>query len=134
MITVETTVNTSMENAWDCWTNPVHIVKWYHASDDWYAPEAENQLKVDGKFRTKMAAMDGSAGFDFEGVYSNVVPFKEIDYSLADGRRVMIRFKKDENGVRITESFDPENENPMEMQRTGWQAILNNFRKYTESL
>ncbi len=132
MITVEVLVKAPMEKAWDCFTNPAHITKWYFASDDWHAPFAENDLKVGGKFKTTMSAKDGSAGFDFEGIYSEVKKHQLIAYGLADGRQVRVVFAVNGGEVIVTESFDPESENSHELQKGGWQAILDNFKKYTE--
>lgn len=132
VITIETTVNAPIEKVWDLWTKPEHITRWCQASDDWHAPSAENDLRTGGKFSTTMAAKDGSVSFDFGGVYDNVISNEVIDYTLGDGRKVSIRFKQEEEGVHITESFEAETTHPEEMQRDGWQAILDNFKKYTE--
>jgi uncharacterized protein YndB with AHSA1/START domain len=132
-ITVETTVKSPLKEVWSYWTEPGHIENWYFASDDWYAPYAENDLKVKGKFLIKMAAKDGSAGFDFEGVYTKVLKHKSIEYTVPDGRKVIISFSKSGNGTRIVESFEAEKVNPFEAQKGGWQSILNNFKKYSES-
>jgi uncharacterized protein YndB with AHSA1/START domain len=131
-VTVETTVNAPVEKVWDAWTNPRHITQWCSASDDWHAPHAENDIRKGGKFKTTMAAKDGSVSFDFEGVYNTVEPNKRIEYSIADGRKVSVDFVKQGNATKITETFETETENPVEMQRGGWQAILDNFRKYVE--
>ena len=131
-VTVETTVNAPVEKVWDAWTNPRHITQWCSASDDWHAPYAENDIRKGGKFKTTMAAKDGSVSFDFEGVYNTVEPNKRIEYSIADGRKVSIDFAKQGNATKITETFETETENPVEMQRGGWQAILDNFKKYVE--
>jgi len=131
-ITIEATVNAPIEKVWDYWTNPEHVIHWTNASDDWHAPRATNDLRTGGKFFTRMEAKDGSMGFDFEGSYSNVQDNNVIEYDLADDRHIKVTFTQQENGVRVIETFDPENENPHEMQRFGWQAILNNFKKYTE--
>lgn len=132
-ITVETTVNAPVEKVWKFWTQPEHITKWCQASDDWHAPYAENDLRLNGKFKTTMAAKDGSASFDFEGVYTNVQPNQVIEYTMADGRRVKILFTDQLGGTTVTETFDPENTNPIELQRGGWQAILDNFKNYVEA-
>jgi uncharacterized protein YndB with AHSA1/START domain len=132
-ITVSTTVNAPIEKVWEYWIQPEHITQWYHASDDWHAPHVENDLKVDGRFKTNMAAKDGSASFDFEGIYSNIDQNKFIEYNMADGRNVKIYFETLPEGIKLTETFDPENINSEELQRTGWQAILDNFKKYAES-
>ncbi len=134
MITVTTTIETSIEKVWDTWTNPIHITQWHHASDDWYAPYANNDVRVDGTFKTTMSAKDGSFSFDLEGVYTKVELHKYIAYSLPDGRNVEITFKNEDSSVDIVESFDPESQNPHELQQQGWQMILNNFKKYVESI
>ena len=132
-LTVETTVNAPIEKVWNYWAEPQHITKWCQASDDWHAPFAENDLQTNGKFKTTMAAKDGSFSFDFGGVYSKVEKHKLIEYEMGDGRKVRVECKDLGNSTHITETFDPEDTNPLEMQRGGWQAILDNFRKYTEN-
>jgi uncharacterized protein YndB with AHSA1/START domain len=132
-ITIRTTVNAPIEKVWRCWSEPKHITQWTFASDDWHAPKAENDLRVDGTFSTTMAAKDGSFSFDFGGVYTKVEKHKAIEYTIADGRKVKISFIAEGDQTHVVETFDPENENPEEMQRGGWQAILDNFKKYTES-
>jgi uncharacterized protein YndB with AHSA1/START domain len=131
-ITVQTLVNAPVEKTWRYFTEPDHITKWAFASDDWHAPRAENDLRKGGRFLTAMAAKDGSAAFDFTGVYDHVVPHKEIRYTIEDGRKVSIAFEAKGNATQVTETFEPENENPLEMQRGGWQAFLDNFRKHVE--
>jgi uncharacterized protein YndB with AHSA1/START domain len=131
-ITVEATIKAPVEVVWECWTEPGHITNWCFASDDWHAPMAENDLKVKGKFKTRMAAKDGSAGFDFEGIYTKIEKYRTIEYNLGDERRVGISFSGDSANTKVAETFDPENENPYEMQKAGWQSILDNFRKYVE--
>jgi len=132
-ITVQTVVKAPVQKVWACWTDPKHITQWCSASDDWHAPSAENDARTNGKFKTRMEAKDGSMGFDFEGVYSNVIENKRIEYDMADGRQVKIEFTPHGNETRVMESFDPESQNSEDMQRQGWQAILNNFKNYTES-
>lgn len=132
-ITVTTLVEAPIEHIWECWTNPDHIMEWNHASDDWHCPAATNDLVVGGKFSSTMSANDGSVSFDFEGTYTDVVENDRIEYSLADDRHVSVTFEEEENQIRVTEVFDAEGENPVEMQQAGWQAILNNFRDYTEA-
>ncbi len=132
-ITVETIISAPVEKVWKYWTEPQHITKWCQASDDWHAPYAENDVRTNGKFKTTMAAKDGSASFDFEGVYTNVQLNKVIGYDIADGRKVKIVFSDQGGKTKVTETFETENINPVEMQRGGWQAILDNFRKYTEA-
>ena len=133
-VTVETTVDASIDKVWESWTEPKHITQWCQASDDWHAPHADNDPVTGGKFKTTMAAKDGTASFDFEGIYSNLIPGELIQYEMADGRKVSISFKEDNGQTRVSETFDTETMNPVEMQRAGWQAILDNFKKYTESL
>lgn len=132
-ITVQTVVNAPIANLWDCWNKPEHITCWAFASDDWEAPAAENDLRVGGKFKTVMAARDKSTGFDFTGTYIAVKENELIEYDMDDGRHVKVEFEDTPNGVRVTETFEPENENPLKMQRSGWQTILDNFKKYVES-
>jgi uncharacterized protein YndB with AHSA1/START domain len=132
-ITVEGTVNAPVEKVWEIWSNPEHIKQWCNASDDWHAPYADNDLRTGGKFKTTMAAKDGSFSFDFEGVYTNVKEYSLIEYNIADGRKVKITFIGAGNTTKIVETFDPESINPLEMQRGGWQSILDNFKKYTEA-
>lgn len=133
-ITIETTVNAPIETVWDVWNKPEHITRWAFASQDWEAPHAENDLRTGGSFKTRMQAKDGSEGFDFEGVYTNVEDEKLIEYDMPDGRHIKITFEKTPEGVKITETFDPESKNSEDLQRAGWQAILDNFKKYTESV
>jgi uncharacterized protein YndB with AHSA1/START domain len=132
-ITVEATVKAPVEKVWKYWTEPKHITQWCQASDDWHAPHAESDLRKDGKFKTTMAAKDGSMSFDFEGVYQTVQENKVLEYTIADGRKVSVTFSAKGNETKIVESFEAENTHPLEMQRGGWQAILDNFKKYTES-
>lgn len=131
-ITIRTTIEAPLEKVWEFWSNPKHIINWCNASDDWHAPTAENDLQTGGRFLTRMEARDGSFGFDFEGIYSNVKDHSVIEYDLADGRHVSIQFSKLNDDTEVVETFDPEGENPLEMQRQGWQAILNNFKNYVE--
>lgn len=133
MITIETTVQVSVEDAWFYWTEPEHITKWSAASDEWHAPKAENDLRAGGKFITRMEAKDGSFGFDFGGIYDEVNMHRLISYTLDDGRKVTITFADQGNKTKITEVFEAEAENSIEMQRDGWQAILDNFKRYSES-
>ena len=131
-ITIESAVNAPIEKVWDYWTNPKHIMNWNNASPDWHTPFAENDIRTGGKFKSTMAARDGSMSFDFEGVYSLVVKHQHIEYTMPDGRQVKVTFTPQGGGIKVTETFDPESENPIEMQRDGWQAILNSFKTYTE--
>jgi uncharacterized protein YndB with AHSA1/START domain len=131
-ITVEVVVKKDITTVWDAWNKPEHIQKWAFASTDWECPYAENDLRVGGKFVTRMAAKDKSTSFDFNGVYDEVVPQKWIAYIIEGGRKVTVLFEEVSGGVKIVETFDPENENPEEMQKGGWQAILESFRGYVE--
>lgn len=133
VITVEAEVNAPVEKVWKCWSGPEHIVNWCHASDDWHAPFAENDLRTGGNFKTDMAAKDGSFSFDFGGIYTEVKEYKIINYTMGDGRKAEVIFGDNGGKTKITESFEAENMNSLEMQRFGWQAILDNFKKYTES-
>lgn len=133
IITVNATIKAPLEKVWSYWTEPEHITHWYFASDDWEAPNAENDLWVKGKFRTRMSSKDGTSGFDFEGVYTKIIKNERIEYTIPDGRKVKISFAGDRDHTKIIESFEAENENPYELQKGGWQAILNNFKKYCES-
>jgi len=132
-IRVETTVHAPVEKVWERWTVPRHITQWNNASDDWHTPFAENDLRVGGKFLSRMEARDGSFGFDFEGVYDEVVPNELIAYTLGDGRKVRIQFSTAGDKTAIVETFDAENDNSVELQKTGWQSILDNFKRYTET-
>lgn len=134
MITVKCTIDAPIAQVWKLWTIPEHIKKWNNASDDWHTPHAENDLRVGGKFKTTMASKDGTMSFDFEGEYTKVENNSMIEYKLTDCRKVDIYFIGLEDGVEIIESFEPENENSEEMQREGWQAILDNFKKYVEGI
>lgn len=133
-ITVTTTVNAPVEKVWQSWSAPEHIMQWCSASPEWHVPRAENDLRTGGKFLTRMEAKDGSMGFDFEGIYSEVETHKKIAYGMSDGRKVEITFEAAGDTTGITETFDAETQNPLEMQRGGWQAILDNFKNYTESV
>ena len=132
-ITVETNVKAPVEKVWTFWSAPEHITRWCNASDDWHTPRAENDLRQGGQFLTRMEAKDGSFGFDFGGVYDEVKTHERIRYTMGDGRKVSIRFTSVPEGTRVTETFDPEQTNSLEMQKNGWQAILDNFKKYTEA-
>jgi uncharacterized protein YndB with AHSA1/START domain len=129
-ITVETTINQPIEKIWKYWNEPEHIKNWCHASDDWHAPAATNDLRVGGIFVTTMASKDGTNSFDFNGAYTTVEENKKIEYTIEGGRKVTIEFIEVEDGYKVIESFDSEDINPLEMQQTGWQSILDNFKKY----
>jgi uncharacterized protein YndB with AHSA1/START domain len=132
-ITVESAIKAPIEKVWEFWTGPRHIEKWNSPSHDWHTPHAENDLSVGGKFLSRMEAKDGSFGFDFGGVYDDVKENEYIEYTLGDDRKVTISFTAEGNETKVVETFAAENENPVEMQKGGWQAILDNFKKYTET-
>ena len=134
ILTVRATIEAPVEKVWNTWTTPAHIMKWNSASNDWHTPYAENDLRTGGKFKSTMAAKDGSASFDFEGTYTDVKQYKRIAYAMSDGRTVQVVFEGNGNRTAITEAFDAETENPIELQQQGWQEILDNFKRYTESL
>ena len=131
-ITVIAEVKASLAHVWEKWTEPQHVIHWNFASADWHCPDAENDLRVGGKFTYIMAARDGQMSFPFSGVYTEVADQQHIAYVMADGRKVLVEFKQTPDGVVVTETFDPENENPVDMQQAGWQAILNQFKQYAE--
>jgi uncharacterized protein YndB with AHSA1/START domain len=131
-ITVETVVNAPISKVWDYFNKPEHITHWAFASDDWEALSAENDLRTGGRFKTVMAAKDKSTSFDFGGTYTNVVEHKVIEYDMDDARHVKVEFNETPEGVKVSETFELEGENPEDMQRSGWQAILDNFKKYVE--
>ncbi len=131
-ITVEATVNAPVEKVWHLWTEASHVQNWNNASDDWHTPVAVNDLRVGGSFMYTMAAKEGSFRFDFGGIYDEVVENQLIAYTLTDGRKVSVAFEATSAGTHIVETFEAENIHSLEMQRAGWQAILDNFKKYTE--
>ena len=131
-ITVSTTINAPVTKVWEYWNKPEHIMHWAFASGDWEAPAAENDLREGGKFKTVMAAKDKSTSFDFTGTYTVVKEHQVIEYDMNDGRHVKVEFSELPESVKVVETFDPENENTEEVQRSGWQAILDNFKKYVE--
>jgi uncharacterized protein YndB with AHSA1/START domain len=133
LITVQSTVHVPTEKVWKLWTDPKHITSWYQASADWHAPYAENNLMQGGRFKTTMAAKDGSFSFDFEGVYTRIEEQNIIEYTLDDGRKVKTVFVANGNTTAITQTFEAESSHSEEMQRSGWQAILDNFKKYAEA-
>jgi uncharacterized protein YndB with AHSA1/START domain len=133
-ITVETTVQAPVAKVWECWTEPQHIIKWNNASDDWHTPRAENDLRVGGKFLSRMEAKDGSFGFDFGGVYDDVKLHERISYTIGDGRKVDVAFAGQGDRTTVTETFEAEQTHSEEMQQAGWQAIIDNFKRYVDSL
>ena len=132
VLNVETEVNKPVKHVWNYWNNPKHIVKWNLASNEWECPKAENNLIIGGNFSYTMAAKDGSAKFEFEGTYTTIEEFERIEYTLKDGRMVVIEFIAEANRTKIKESFVPDNSTSHEFQKSGWQAILDNFKKYIE--
>lgn len=132
-ITIETLVKADRNKVWETWNNPEDIKKWNAASDDWHTPHSTVDLRKGGKFTARMEAKDGSMGFDFEGVYTRIVPQEAIEYRMEDGREVQIEFIERPEGVLVKETFDAETQNEPEMQRAGWQSILDNFGRYAEA-
>ncbi|MCB9266688.1 MAG: VOC family protein [Lewinellaceae bacterium] len=132
VITVHATINAPVEKVWAMWTQPEHITKWNFASGDWHSPHAENNLRPGGKFSYRMEARDGSMGFDFSGAYTAVNENKNLEFTIDDGRHVQVHFSELDGGTFVMENFEAEKMNSIEMQRTGWQAILDNFKKYVE--
>ena len=131
-ISIETEVNAPLEMVWYAWVTPSDITLWNFATDEWCCPRAELNLEVGGSFNYRMEAKDGSAGFDFEGEFTEITPYKSIHYKLEDDRVVKVQFIETENGVRVIETFEAEHENSAEQQRQGWLSILNNFKKHVE--
>ena len=132
-ITVQTTVAVDLEKAWDAYTRPEHITQWNFADPSWHCPQASNDLRVGGRYHARMEAKDGSYGFDFEAVYTDVQPGIQFTYEFG-GRRATVQFQARNHQTEVSVAFDPETENALELQRNGWQAILDNYRKHTESL
>lgn len=133
-ITVVATIDQPVERVWEYWTKPEHITGWCAFSGDWHAQSAENDLRTGGHFKTRMAARDGSSAFDFGGVYTSVEPYRSLEYTIDDGRKVQVTFTRQGNRTTMTETFETEEFNPVEVQRGGWQAILDNFNAFVESL
>jgi len=133
ILTVEAIINAPLEKVWQYWTMPEHITQWNNASPDWHTPSAENDLRVGGKFLSRMEAKDGSVGFDFWGIYDMIKENDSIAYTLGDDRKVHITFIPIGKGTKLVEMFEPEAENTLELQQNGWQAILDNFKSYVES-
>lgn len=132
-ITVTATIRLPVDRVWTCWTQPEHITGWNFAADTWCCPSAENDLRPGGRFSYRMEAKNGEFGFDLYGIYDEVIHQKKILYTLGDNRKVEVLFSVTDDGVIIKETFEAENTNPPEMQRAGWQCILDNFKKYSEN-
>ena len=133
-ITVAVKVNAPVTKVWEYWNAPTHIVKWNAASDDWHTTKSTNDLQEGGTFTYRMEAKDGSVGFDAEGTYDKIITHNTIKYTMLDTRKVCLKFKEKGNTTEIIETFEAETENPIELQKNGWQAILNNFKQYAESI
>ena len=131
-IQIETTVSAPPQKVWTYWTRPEHITKWNFASEDWQCPTAANDLRVGGRYIARMEAKDGSFGFEFSATYDEVIDLKKIIYTMDDDRQATTEFQALGDKTKVTTIFDAENQHPLEMQRDGWQAILNNFKSYTE--
>lgn len=132
-IKIRAMINAGTDKVWKFYTHPEHITKWNFASDDWQCPRATVDLRPGGKHSARMEAKDGSFGFDFEAIYDEILIGEKISYTMTDGRHAEVLFRKIDNHTEITIHFDPEQTNPVELQRDGWQAILNNFKKYVEN-
>ena len=131
-ITIEATISANTNKVWDYWTKPEHITKWNFADPSWQCPSAENDLRVGGKYNARMEAKDESFGFDFEATYIEVVDQEKLTYTMEDGRTSTTVFENLGDKTKVTTVFDAEAENPVEMQKNGWQAILNKFKAYVE--
>ncbi len=131
-ITVSSTIQAPVEKVWEYYTRAEHITKWNFASDDWHCPHAENDLRKGGVYKARMEAKDGSFGFDFEAVYDEIIEKKKIAYTMGDGRTCITEMEPSGNATRVTTTFDAETINPIEMQKNGWQMILDNFKNYVE--
>ncbi|MCF1716324.1 SRPBCC family protein [Flavihumibacter sp. RY-1] len=134
VLKVSAEVEVPVEKAWELFNTPEHIVNWNAASPDWHTPRASNDLRTGGSFSYRMEARDGSFGFDFAGEYTEVVPLTSFAYKMEDGRTARVEFLPIQSGTRVITQFDAENSNPLEMQQNGWQAILDNFKRYAENL
>ncbi len=133
-ISIQTKVNAPIEKVWSAWITPEDVQNWNFASDDWVCPKAQNNFAVGERFSYRMEAKDGSMGFDFEGTYTSITEHQLIEYKLDDDRKVKITFEKSNDGTLVVETFDAEDENSAEMQRQGWQNILDNFKKHVEKI
>lgn len=133
-VKIDITILKPVAKVWDFFTEPKHITKWNFATDDWSCPTAKNNLEVGGKFDYRMEEKDGTFGFDFTGMFDEIIPLQKIKYHLDDGRKVEVIFENiDENTTKVIEIFEPDPEQPRDMQRDGWYAILNNFHKCVEN-
>ncbi len=132
-ITVSTLAHAPLQEVWRAYTTPEDIMQWNAASSDWHTTAAAVDLRAGGKFSSRMEAKDGSFGFDFEGVYTRVVPQQLIEYAFGD-RAAVVEFAEEADGVTVTVTFDGETTHSEEQQRTGWQAILDNFARHVEAI
>ncbi len=133
-IKIETIIDAKSSKFWEAYNSPQHIVNWNFASDDWHCPSAETDLQPGGKYKARMEAKDGSFGFDLEAIYDEIIPHEKLEYTLLDGRKVITTFCEEDEKTKVVTEFEAENQNPLEMQKEGWQAILDNFKKYVETL
>ena len=131
-ITISTMTSASVEHAWRAFTTPADITRWNFAHHDWCCPSAEVDLRVGGAYKARMEAKDKNFGFDFEAVYEEVERHKAVTLAMSDGRRARTTFEAFRGGTKVTTVFDAEAQNSIEMQRSGWQAILDNFRRHIE--
>jgi uncharacterized protein YndB with AHSA1/START domain len=131
-ITIQAVVAADRQKVWNCYTQPEHITKWNFATDTWHCPAASNDMRVGGKYLARMEAKDGSFAFDFEAVYNEIVDGEKFTYTMPDNREIQVSFEQTDDKTRVTVTFDPENVNPVDLQRDGWQSILDNFRRYAE--
>ncbi len=131
-ITITAQIKGDLKKVWDYYTLPEHITQWNFADPSWHCPWATNDLRPGGKYVARMEARDGSFGFDFGATYDQIVPKKSFSYTIGDGRKVIVEFKPSGAIIEIIISFEAETQNPLEMQRGGWQSILNNFKEYAE--
>ena len=128
-ITVQASINADKNKVWDYYTNPEHITQWNFADPSWHCPSAQNDMRVGGTYLARMEAKDGSFGFDFEAVYTDIKDGEQFSYEFG-GRMATVSFEPANGQTEVTVSFDAETENPVELQRGGWQSILNNFKNY----
>lgn len=132
-IVVTAAINAGRQKVWDFYVTPEHITQWNFADPSWHCPSASNDMRVGGKYQARMEAKDGSFGFDFEALYDEIVEGQKLTYTMPDGRQATVDFKNNGEQTDVVVAFDPEGQNPEEMQKAGWQAILNNFKAYAES-
>ena len=133
-IIVEALIQCSATEAWHYYVSPEHIIHWNFASPEWHCPKADNALEEGGELNYVMAARDGSMSFEFKGIFNSIEEPLKLDYTLGDGRKVKVNLQPTDQGTRFVQSFEPEQENSLDLQRDGWQAILNNFKEYVEKV